>query len=704
MTDFNDSSSDRLEYKNVKSNLAYEYSQCRTDRPLTIIRYDPGEELDIDIEGVFPKIKGQARFIIEKFIGGGFAGQVYKARLEQLQSENGKIDGLIEGNVYAVKIIKPPSSFSLLFRDFIYFLSFQGKFSQQVNYAAIRSCILWQKIIRRGAKVHFGSDEIIVDTYATFFDKNLQSYGIINEWVEGRVWKLEVDENMFSRWKNKDNEKALLKNSNSPEYVYKKLFMKKLVKLFHDMGAHELARQYEWWTTKSQPNVLKKVDSDNRPNKGLIAIDFNAGLALLPFLPMSPVDIKLIFKGIFRGSLIQFDRGNIKKLENFTSKNKDIFGDYSELIQELKQQDAQYRASLLDLTHHHFKLLINSKLRNSIKEASITGWKNIGRIDDDHEKKLSKSWLLFSFLLIISFLPFIGKFILKMWGNSVYRKRIAKCFKSLDYLLRFFRAKRLENLILWFQKNRIRKKRVLDLANKPFEFFFELLLFSWIPPSWHKFITDSEYTVEVIKEAIKFPYKLLTDPEQREKWLLDQVKNGKEEGILTQDEEERIIKQIKDPFIQKYLKSLAVHICTLPVSEICWGITAVIVFFTYGSNWEESLAYATASLAFFHVLPVSPGSLIRGIYVIYLMISERDIKNYWIAACISMWRNIGYFGFPIQMVAKYPTLSRFMACNWTREIVTKIPVFGEKGGLVEHIIFDLFFNLPLSIKRKLKGR
>ena len=93
--------------------------------------------------------------------------------------------------------------------------------------------------------------------------------------------------------------------------------MHEFVELLHKMGAHEFARQYEWSTCKSQPNCLKRKDTEESPSEGLVAVDFRAGLALLPFLPMSPGDFKLIVQGLVRGSLVQFDRGDLEKLEQF---------------------------------------------------------------------------------------------------------------------------------------------------------------------------------------------------------------------------------------------------------------------------------------------------------------------------------------------------------------------------------------------------
>ncbi len=48
---------------------------------------------------------------------------------------------------------------------------------------------------------------------------------------------------------------------------------------------------------KSQPNCLKR--NGTKADSGLVAVDFRAGLALLPFLPMSPGDFKLIINGYF---------------------------------------------------------------------------------------------------------------------------------------------------------------------------------------------------------------------------------------------------------------------------------------------------------------------------------------------------------------------------------------------------------------------
>ena len=246
--------------------------------------YDEGDELFYKIKTIENAIETEIRLKIDKFVGGGFAGQVYRVQILKIGNGQTTLDGLETGKFYALKILIPPSGFSKLFRNAIYWLGFQGPFQLQVNPAASRAGAIWQKFIRRAAKIKFGDERSVVDIYATLIDKNLGSCGEISEWVDGRTWQLEVDDHMdeLKKWiKGKKVDESLL---GSPEYRAKRIFMKEFVQLLHELGGYEFARQYEWSTCKSQPNCLKRTENENEPEKGLVAVDFRAGLALLPFL------------------------------------------------------------------------------------------------------------------------------------------------------------------------------------------------------------------------------------------------------------------------------------------------------------------------------------------------------------------------------------------------------------------------------------
>jgi hypothetical protein len=663
-------------------------------------RYDPGDRLTVEVTGVVPARHATATLEVEKFVGGGFAGQVYRVRLIHLETPEGRLDGLEVGGRYAVKIIVPPSGFSLFFRNTLYWLAYQGPFSAQVSEQAARSGVLWQKMIRRAARIHLGDETSVVDTFATFFDANLDSYAEINEWVEGRTWRYEVENRLIGRNRRVRKDGRIVDDGDgSREYLEKRSFMIRFVRMLHDLGAPEFARQYEWWTMKSQPNVLKRTGKNDETGGRLTAIDFRAGLALLPILPMSPADFGLIWKGLRRGDLVQFDRGNVEQLEEYCKENRDSFADLQPALEELKVRDKAYRESLPDLTHHHFRLLTDRDLRRSVRQGLVEGWRVRGHLDEEHARLLNSSGWRFLLALLAGVIPFLGRLFRRAWGNSLYRRHLGRTLGSLGYFRRRLRAGRAHTLIGWQRNGRGAELRLERLVDRPVRYYTQRILLGWLPSSWHRFFTEPGYAWDRLKAAVTYPVKLYFNAEFREKWLLDQIDAGHRDGMLTDEEAAQIRSRAKDPFIQKYLKSMAVHVCTVPVTQVVAVILAAWAWWRLGKTWQEGMAYAGGILLFFQATPISPGSLVRGFYVLYLMIRERNWLNYRVAVFVSFWHYVGYLGFPLQMVTEYPSLARFMAGNWAAGIVRIIPVFGERGALFEHWVYDLFFNLPLTIGR-----
>ncbi|HOX37015.1 MAG TPA: hypothetical protein PL033_03415 [Candidatus Brocadiia bacterium] len=667
-------------------------------------RYETPHELSVELEGVFPAGRAKARLALDKFIGGGFAGQVYTAHVSELDVIEGSFPDIEIGRKMAVKIIVPPSNFSLGFRNLMYGAAYQGPFSAQLVHSAVRAGALWQKMIRRGAKVRFGSAQCVKDAYATFWEPGLGSYGEVNEWVEGRNWKYEVDEQVSARRKIDVNEfPPDVSGTASKEYICKRAFMRNLVSLFHDMGAHELARQYEWWTCKSQPNVFKRYGSDETPWAGLTAMDFRAGLALLPFLPMSPGDFKLIIDGLRRGNLVQFDRGDIGQLEAFCSRHADDFADMQPAIEELKRVDAEYRRTLPDVTHHGFRLLTDASLKSDVTNGLAEAWRNEGLIDDERAADMKTTGRFVLLFVLLAMLPKVGSFIRKLIGSKKYRQHVWQCLWGREYFPRYLMAREAETLIKWHRSGRTGEERTRWLMSHPAAFWPQILI-AWLPAKWHRFFVEPKYAYERIRETVRFPFRLYFDNAFRMKWFTDQIDEGEKDGMLSTQEAAEIRERVADPYIQKYIKCLAVHVCTLPVTQVVSVIIALWYLLVRRESWAQGMATALGILAVFQMLPVSPGSTCRGTYVLYLMIKERNWRNYWVAALVSFWHYIGYLGFPIQMVTKYPALARFMAGSWATKMVGILPVFGESGALPEHWVFDMFFNLPLSLRRAIFGR
>jgi len=718
-------------------------------RPMRVGRCDAGQELTYRVTGVAPAVEATVRLVVDKFVGGGFAGQVYRVKIAAIEGE--PIEGLEVGGTYAMKILIPPSSRSVRFRNLIYWLGFQGPFSLQVNPDAARAGALWQKFIRRAAKDEFGTERAVVDILATFVDERMGSCGELSEWLEGRNWNFEVDNRLEARRRWRVGDPIDMPGVGAPEYRAKKAFMARMVRLFHRIGAAELARQYEWWTCKSQPNCLKRLDSEGDPEAGLTAVDFRAGLALLAWLPMSPGDVKLILTGLLkRGALVQFDRGDIAKLEAFIAERPDTFADMGDTLAELKRREDAYRNSLIDITHNHVRLLTSRRLWSGIFEAGRTSWRIRNLTDDVASEKLRGSTIktgLFAMLgmpiglasaakavgllgllavgigaifgwrgetaatfATIAACVFAGGIVLSilarltraLWGRADLRRHYLKLLASPAYLLRAARAHAIEQIIEWRRAGRISAERARRVKGSLLHYAANLPL-SVLPAGLHRFLADRRYAWAKLKYIVARPLKLYFNAEVREQWMRDMLDDGLAHGMVSRDEAEMIRRQLSEPFIQKYLKSLAVHVCTLPVTQIVSVIVAICYWDT-ADSWAANWARAGLILAAFQITPISPGSLVRGLYVVGMAIKDRNYRDYKVAVWMGFWKYIGYLSFPIQMAYHYPAIARFMAGRWATGAVHILPVFGERGALAEHAVFDLFYNRPLTLRKRMEAR
>jgi hypothetical protein len=685
---------------------SFKYSRelCRelTDRirslPLrkawSLGRYEDGDRLTLAITTAWPEAEGTATFQIEKFVGGGFAGQVYRSRLEAIELPSGAPAELVVGSRYAVKILEPPTRFSSTFRNFVYWLAFQGRFTAQVNRSACRAGLLWPKLLRDVAARTLGDRDAIADTYASFYDDRVGAWGEVREWVEGRTWRLEADAGISRRrdWRRVEPSKT-----GSPEYVAKHQFMARLVETLHGMGAEELARQYEWWTMKSQPNALKRFGRGDGPGDGLCAVDFRAGLALIPLLPMSPADFGLIWRGVRRGSLAQFDRCDWSRFDAFVAEHGDLLAERGDLIDALKRYDAEYRAAMPDVTHQGARLLTDPDLRRSVRHGLIEGYACGGVVDAESAQRLREGGWRFSCFYLLGAIPLLGRPLRKLWCHRAWRNHVGAVLTDLDYLRTVGKARAASAAIKWHRGRRITEAHARKVAESSALYWLEQLTVGWIPiRAVHRVAVDPGAPWRAIAGGVRYLRHFLKDAAFRQAWLRDQIEDACGEGMIDGAERDRLLGQIDDPFIAKYLQSVGAHLATLPITQIVSFTVGACVagrMLAQGHEWEAACIAFWGIVFFFQVFPISPGSVCRGAYVVYMMIKDRNWRDYVVAAPLSFLKYLGYLSFPLQMTATYPELAQLMAGRWASGAVHVIPVFGEKGALVEHVVFDLFFNV-----------
>jgi phosphatidylglycerophosphatase A len=677
-------------------------------RPRRVRRHEAGETLELDLTGVAPPWRARGRFELEKYVGGGFAGQVYRARLTALEGAAAADVQLEIGRQYALKMFVPWSGFARRFRNALYAVAFQAPFGLRGNEDAVRAASLWQKLLRRGAAVRLGDEEAVRDIHATFCDGQLGAMGQLLEWVDGRPWRLEVNDRLLveSEAPGGTEQRVEAHTAQPPgpdsEYAAKKRFMQEVVELFHEMGAPELARQYEWWTMKSQPNVLKRNAAGEDPSAGLVAVDFGAGLALLPFLPMSPGDVKLIVAGVAGGRVVQFDRGDLDRLHAFIRSHSHAFEGLGGAIAELERVERDYHESQADFAHHGLRLMTDHRLHRSATEGWVRSYETRGMLDASSAARFRRRPMGLLAFLAAGLMPLLGRLVQRLWGSAVYRRHAARALGSWDYLKRTLRAKQAEMLIHWVRRGRAGDARAEALMRHPVAFWAQAVLLGWLPGKAFRIATDRSYAWDVVRYVVARPVKLFFDRAYREEWLLGMIEEGRQEEVLTDEEAEEIRGHLKEPYIQTYLLSMVVHLLTIPVTQVVSVILGWYFADKYGGSAVESGAIFGGIVAAFQFTPISPGSITRGLYATGLMLWKRDWRNYSWAVMISYWKYIGYLGFPIQMVKSYPTLSRFVATRWAIHATNIVPVFGERGALLEYVAFNAFFNGPISLRRKLQ--
>ena len=75
----------------VYQKLEKEFHKAELHRPMYMGRYENGTELTYEVTSVDDANKGRLHLEIEKFVGGGFAGQVYRVKVLDIASDSGPI-------------------------------------------------------------------------------------------------------------------------------------------------------------------------------------------------------------------------------------------------------------------------------------------------------------------------------------------------------------------------------------------------------------------------------------------------------------------------------------------------------------------------------------------------------------------------------------------------------------------------------------
>ena len=67
--------------------LKNKFQRLSLYRPMRVSRHDEGDQLSLQVNDVSGKNTAQIKLKIDKFVGGGFAGQVYKVKILKINHD-----------------------------------------------------------------------------------------------------------------------------------------------------------------------------------------------------------------------------------------------------------------------------------------------------------------------------------------------------------------------------------------------------------------------------------------------------------------------------------------------------------------------------------------------------------------------------------------------------------------------------------------
>lgn len=690
--------------------------------------YDPGDIVSArikDAEGV----EHDAEFEILRFCGGGFAGQVYRARLLNCAD-----DCLAPDQDYALKLFTPRSRLRGKFRDLLYFLGFQSPFPHQYNEAAVRTGIYMTKLLRYVSQVEFGGVGPINDCYATFWDDHIGAFAEVNEWVEGRVTDPDVDSGIFTR------RRRAKESGGTPEPATeisrKKAFMKRIVELCGELGIEDLARQVYWWTGMSQANVLTR--NSGTPDAEFVWVDRRPGL---PGFLLSLGDFPLLINALFRGSIPPFDKINFKKLRSW-SKAPDPEA-WQSIVDELETVDTSYHRAQVDVISHHIRLLSNKKLRMGICAYIADYWRRSGRIDAAACDKMQNGGIRMLPHLVLSCIPLIGVRLQKIVGNAEYRVHVSKMLSSGRYRWDYFDQHRKIDLAMWLRDKRISDKRAERVLGSLPAFFRDRLCSFWVigipflialpwilkksswpwwafvgiyavlaalitlPPSWQMFFTDWAVAKDSLRRLFTSPFKYIFNVSHRRKVNLDWIHERTEEDIrhgYVGKEDAKIFESIAGAdAMQQYITGIMFTAAVKPVSEIVLVVAgAEFLKIAHEARTLQHIGWwmLPAAVA---IAMISPAGVLRFGYCLVQWARNRHVP-YGIATALAYIRGVGDLAFMVQIAKTYPQFSGYLLTSSLCHLVNMVPVFGERGGLLNIWVATVFLSWPASLKALLRER
>lgn len=657
--------------------------------------YHPGQCLDALVFGLDGTQLGEERFRVDFSPGSGFAGQVVRAE---------PLRGIIWGPArvdphapVALKVLRPRSELKTAFRDSLFRLCYQTAYAARWEESALRAGLIWQEILRQATQVELGDCLSVVRPLGYYWDAGIGSYVEVHQWVDSRASAYEVDERPFLRERASQNEKDL------SEMDKKRRVMDRLVGLCQRIGAHGLARQYEWYTFVSQANVLTSNNPLGKPAK-FVVVDCRPGLAVPFFLPLSPAHARIIIQGLRRGTLVHFDQCDLEQLDTWLAAHPDLDNGLQHLVDRLRIDNKRYRHGLPDFWQRRLHFWLDRRAQAKVRLARVQAWQRAGLLSSAGAARLRASGVLFWAALFLDNLPLLGSWLLRWGANSASRRHLSALLRSASYRRRVLEAQRQVDLEDWWAGGCVPLQRANRLDASVPGYLFEKITLGWLPSGLHRLLVDPGARKRLIQERLLLPLDLSFREQRRRAWLCAVIEAQYAKGLVDREKADELCAQSGEPRLRSFLQDLGFSLGLEIFSKLAYLALAIYGLYS-GDYWPLGLALLG---------PVPPSGVARCLYCLVRLgldmpgilrrRDRRELAARSLGIAVAPWRFVGNLFAPLEMLFYYRRLSLLLANHFVTRMVGGIPVFGGGGKLLEYWAFQATFNLPFSLYHRYVGK
>jgi hypothetical protein len=654
--------------------------------------YHAWQCLETPVFGLDGARLGEELFRVDHSPGSGFAGQVLRA--EPLRGVIWDGTGVDARKPVALKILRPRSAMKTAFRDWLFRLCYQTSYAARLEESALRAGMIWQEILRQAVQIEFGDRLSVARPLGYYWDASIGSFVEVHQWIDSRASAYEVDEALFLQGR------PLQSGKNPTEMEQKRQVMERLVDLCHRIGAPGLARQYEWYTFVSQANVLTRIDSSIGAPK-LAVVDCRPGLAIPFFLPLSPAHLRIILKGLRASTLVHFDQCDLAQLDAWQASHPRLAEGLQPLVDRLRIDDTCYRDGLPDLWQRRLHFWTDESQWAKVRLSRLSTWQRLGLLSTRSVKRLKTSQGLFLATLLLDNLPVIGTWLLGWLGNIAHRRHLVALVFNPSYRRRAIDAGLRVDLEDWQTVGRIPIERVQHLKGSSKSYLAEKFALGWLPVGFHRLLVDAQARRRLIHERLVLPLDLFFRESKRREWVCAVVEKQCLRGLVSSEKAAELCAQAGEPRLQGFVRDLGFSLGLEFFSKLVYLSLAV-----YGFSSGDFLLFGLALLG-----PVPPSGVVRALYSLARLIwglprvirqnDRRELASLCLGLAVAPWRFIGNLFAPLEMLFYYRRLSLLLADHFISQMVHGIPVFGGEGRLLEYWAFQVTFNLPLSLYRRI---